>query len=96
LSPIEAHEVQPMKTLRTLSLGMLLAVAASPALAADEPTVPTITVTAKRHEPTVERVAPQAPVEATVVLPTDMPEDDIDFHLQPIVARHEPADHRAL
>jgi hypothetical protein len=83
-----------MKTVGKLAIAVLLAATASSAMAADESTVPTITVTAKRQAPAVERVPPQqAAVEATVVLPTDMPEADIDFHLQPIGARHAPALH---
>jgi hypothetical protein len=90
------HEVEVMKTLRTVAVGMLLAVAASVAAAADESTVLTITVTAKRHTPAVERVPPQAAaVEAKVVLPTDMPEADIDFHLQPIDAHRTSTVHQA-
>ncbi len=77
-----------MNTLRTLTVGMLLAAAATVATAADETGVPTITVTAKRHAtgPTVEHVPPQAGVAITVIMPTDMPEAEIDFHLSPIGA----------
>jgi len=77
-----------MNTLRTLTLGMLLAATATVATAADEAGVETITVTAKRHAtgPVVEHVPPQADVAITVVMPTDMPEAEIDFHLSPIGA----------
>jgi hypothetical protein len=77
-----------MNTLRMLTVGMLLAATATVATAADEAGVPTITVTAKRHTtgPTVEHVPPQAHVAITVIMPTDMPEAEIDFHLSPIGA----------
>ena len=72
-----------MKTLRMLTIGLLLAAAASAGTAAEELSVTTITVTAKRHAPVVDRVPPKSAVDATVVMPTDMPEDDIDFHVSP-------------
>ena len=78
-----------MKTLRVLTVGMLFAATAAAGLAlADEPSLPTITVTAKRHEaaPPAERVAPRADVTIPVILPTDMPEAEIDYHLPPIAA----------
>ena len=81
-----------MKILQTLSVSLLLAAAGTAANAADEANVPTITFAAKRtHAPAVERVAPKAAVEATVVMPLDMPEADIDFHLPPIKATVERA-----
>ena len=78
-----------MNTLRTLTVGMLFAAAtAAGATAAEVQMIDTITVTAKRHAtvPATERVAPQADVAITVILPTDMPEAEIDFHLSPIGA----------
>ncbi len=80
-----------MKTLRVLTIGMLLAAAASAGTAAEEPSVTTITVMAKRHAPVVDRVPPKWAVDATVVMPTDMPEDDIDFHVSPFEPELEPA-----
>ena len=73
-----------MKTLRMLTIGLMLAAAASVGTAAEEQNVPTITVMAKRHAPVVERVPPKSIVEATIVMPTDMPEADIDFHVSPV------------
>jgi hypothetical protein len=73
-----------MKTLRMLTAGMLLAAAATAATAAEEATIPTITLTAKRMHAlalAVERVPPQTPIVVTVLLPTDMPEAQIDTHL---------------
>jgi hypothetical protein len=78
-----------MNTLRILTAGMLFAAAtAAGAIAAEEQIIDTITVTAKRHAtgPTVEHVPPQAGVAITVIMPTDMPEAEIDFHLSPIGA----------
>jgi hypothetical protein len=78
-----------MNTLRILTAGMLLAAATvAGASAADEQIIDTITVTAKRHTsgPTADRVAPQADVAITLIMPTDMPEAEIDFHLSPIGA----------
>ena len=70
-----------MRTLQVLSIGMLFAAAVGTAIAAEEPSVTTITVTGKRHELAVERLPPKAVVEAAVVMPIDMPEADIDFQL---------------
>jgi hypothetical protein len=64
-----------------LSLGMVVVAAAGAALAAEAPNVTTVTVTAKRHEVAVERVAPKAPVDATLNVPIDMPEAAIEFNL---------------
>ena len=78
-----------MNTLRMLTVGMLFAAAtATAATAAEEQSIDTITVTAKRHAtvPVTERVAPQADIAITVILPTDMPEAEIDYHLSPIGA----------
>ena len=81
-----------MKTLRMLAVGIVIA-AAGAVGAADETTVPTITVTAKRHAtwPAVEHVPPRAEVPITVIMPTDMPEAEIDSHLLPIGAPPAPA-----
>jgi hypothetical protein len=87
-----------MKTLRMLTVGMLLAATAAAASAADgDSTVPTITVTAKRHAnaAAAELVPPQADVDITVLLPTDMPEAEIDYHLSPIDAPPAPTVERA-
>jgi hypothetical protein len=87
LATIEITRVLPMKTLSVLTVGVMLAIGAATATAADDPNVLTITVTVKRpHAPTVERVAPRTPVETAIVLPTDMPEAEIDYHLAPIAA----------
>jgi hypothetical protein len=76
-----------MKTLQTLTVGILFAVGATAATAADEPSIPTIAVTPQRpHAPDVERIPPRTPVEIAVTLPTDMPEAEIDYHLTPIGA----------
>ncbi len=78
-----------MNTLRIFTLGMLFAAAtAGGATAAEEQTIDTITVTAKRHTtvPATDRVAPESNVAITVIMPTDMPEAEIDFHLSPIGA----------
>jgi len=73
-----------MKTLRMFTVAMLFAVAAAAATAAEDQSIATITVTAKRpHAPAVERVPPRTPVEI-VPMPTDMPEAEIDYHLAPI------------
>ena len=73
-----------MKTLQMFTLATLFAAAATASAAAEDQNIPTITVTAKRHVPAVERVAPRTPVEIVVTLPTDMPEAQIDYHLAPI------------
>jgi hypothetical protein len=82
-----------MKTLRMLTVGMLFGATAVAATAAEEPSVPTITVTAKRHAtvPATERVAPRDDVQITFVMPTDMPEAEIDSHLTPIGAPPAPS-----
>jgi hypothetical protein len=82
-----------MKTLQMFAVGLLFGTTAIAASAAEEPSVPTITITAKRHAsvPALELVPPQANVEFTVVLPTDMPEAHIDYHLSPISAPPAPA-----
>lgn len=71
-----------MKSLRTLTVGALLAAAAVATTVAEE-RIETITVTAKplRSSVLVEKVPP-APVERVAVpMPTDMPEADIDYHM---------------
>ncbi|HUQ50957.1 MAG TPA: hypothetical protein VM692_01970 [Gammaproteobacteria bacterium] len=82
-----------MKTLRTFTIGCLLAAAAGVGTAAEEPSILTITVAAKHaHAPTIERVTPDATVEKTpFVMPTDMPEADIHYQLAPIGAAHAPS-----
>ena len=81
-----------MNTLRMLTVGMLFpAATAAAATAAEEQIIDTITVTAKRHVPAAERVPPRADFEITMVLPTDMPEAEIDYHLSPIGAPPAPA-----
>ena len=71
-----------MKTLQTLLVGIL--VAAATTAAAAEPSVATITITAKRphaNVTTAARVPPQSTVEIVSPLPTDMPEAEIDYHM---------------
>ncbi len=79
-----------MKTLRMFTIGMLLAAAAGTGIAAEEPSIFSITVAAKHaHAPAVERVTPDTSIEkATFVMPTDMPEAEI--HLAPIGAAEAP------
>ena len=86
-----------MKTLRMLAVGMVFAAAAATGAIAAEETIETITVTAKRHTTvwTTERVAPQADVAITVILPTDMPEAEIDYHVSPVGAPPAPTLERA-
>jgi hypothetical protein len=89
-----------MNTLRMLTAGMLLAGAAATAMAAEEPSVPTaiptVMVTAKRHltVPTAGQ-PPREAVQISVVLPTDMPEAEIDYHLTPVTPPPAPAVERA-
>jgi hypothetical protein len=83
-----------MNKLRLLTAGMLLAASAALATAAEEQSVPTVTVTAKRHGPTApafEGLPPRADVQISVVMPTDMPEVEIDYHLSPVGAPPAPA-----
>ena len=86
-----------MKTLRMLTVGMVFAAATATGAIAAEETIETITVTAKRHMTVQasERVAPQADVAITVILPTDMPEAEIDYHVSPIGATPAPTLERA-
>ena len=82
-----------MNTLRMLTVGMFFAAATTAgATAAEEQLIDTITVTAKRHTtgPTVAHVPPQSDVAITVIMPTDMPEAEIDFHLSPVGAPPAP------
>ncbi|HEX7236692.1 MAG TPA: hypothetical protein VF405_07000 [Gammaproteobacteria bacterium] len=74
-----------MNTLRMVTAGLLLAATAAAANAAEDQTIPTVTVTAKRHVSAPATEAPRADVEITVIMPTDMPEAEIDYHL-PLVA----------
>jgi hypothetical protein len=82
-----------MKTLRMLTAGVLMAVAAAAAIAAEEASVPTVTVTAKRHatQPATEGLPPRAAIQIPQLLPTDMPEAEIDYHLLPVGAPPAPA-----
>jgi hypothetical protein len=78
-----------MRTLQTLLVGLLIAAATTAAAAAEEPTLATITVTAKPPHasvPTAERVPPKSTVEIVAPLPTDMPEAELDYHPAPIVS----------
>ena len=86
-----------MKTLRMLAVGMVFAVATATGAIAAEETIETITVTAKRHTTVwnTERVAPQADVAITVILPTDMPEAEIDYYVSPVGAPPAPTLERA-
>ncbi|HXS80334.1 MAG TPA: hypothetical protein VN818_08610 [Gammaproteobacteria bacterium] len=81
-----------MNTLRMLTAGMLLAATAAVAIAAEEPSVPTVTVTAKRHVtvPADVGLPPRAAVQISMVLPTDMPEAEIDYHLSLVGAPPAP------
>ena len=87
-----------MNTLRMLTAGMLLAASATVAMAAGDPSVPTavttVMVTAKRHV-TVPAEPPKAAVQIPVILPTDMPEAEIDYHLTPVTPPPAPAVERA-
>jgi hypothetical protein len=85
-----------MNTLRILTAGMLLAAAAATAMAAEEPSIDTVTVIAKRHVTVPAAVeAPRDAVQVSVILPTDMPEAEIDFHLTPVTPPPAPAVARA-
>ena len=82
-----------MNTLRMLTAGMVLAATAAMAIAAEEQNVPTVTVIAKRHAtvPVSHGLPPRADLQISVVLPTDMPETEIDYHLSPVGAPPAPA-----
>lgn len=84
-----------MNTLRILTAGMLLAAAAATAVAAEEPSIDTVTVTAKRHVTLPAAEAPREAIQISVVMPTDMPEAEIDFHLTPVTPPPAPAVARA-
>ena len=79
-----------MNKLRLMTAGMLLAATAALATAAEEPSVPTVTVTAKRHVLTTPALPPRAEIQIPVVMPTDMPEAEIDYHLSPVGAPPAP------
>ena len=87
-----------MNTLRMLTTGMLLAATAAVAMAAEEPSVTTavttVMVTAKRHV-TVPAEPPREAVQLPFVMPTDMPEAEIDYHLTPVTSPPAPAVERA-
>jgi hypothetical protein len=88
LSPIGDPKGDAMRTLQTVLVGILIAAATTAAAATEEPTVATITITAKPPHasvPTAERVAPKSTVEIVVPLPTDMPEAELDYHVAPLV-----------
>lgn len=84
-----------MNTLRRLIVGMLFAAATS-AATAEEPSIETITVTAKRHTAPGHRTRTATHGHRDRgFLPTDMPEAEIDYHLTPIGAPPAPAVERA-
>lgn len=87
-----------MKTLRVLTVSMLVAATASWAGASEDSSIPTITVTAKRYPTglTVEHVPPQSAIEIAAFLTGDMPEAEIDRRLTPIGAAPAPTDERAI
>ena len=75
-----------MKTLRVMTVSMLVAATAAWASAGEESSVPTFTVTAKRI-PTalaVEHVPPQSAIEIAALVTGNMPEAEIDYRLPPI------------
>lgn len=86
-----------MKTLRMLIVGMVFAATAAWASAGEESSVPTFTVTAKRHATAlaVEHVPPSSTIEIAVFLPADMPEASIDYRLSPLGAPPAPIVERA-
>jgi hypothetical protein len=92
---METNRGAAMNTLRILTAGMLLAAAAATAIAAEEPSVDTVVVTAKRLVSVPAAEAPRDAVQVSVVLPTDMPEAEIDFHLTPVTPPPAPAVARA-
>jgi hypothetical protein len=83
-----------MNTLRMLTAGILVAATAAVAMAGEEPTVTTVMVTAKRHV-TVPAQPPKEAVQMPVIMPTDMPEAEIDYHLTPVTPPPAPAVERA-
>ena len=92
---METNRGAAMNALRILTAGMLLAAAAATAVAAEEPSIDTVTVTAKRHVTVPAAEAPREAVQISVVMPTDMPEAEIDFHLTPVTPPPAPAVARA-
>jgi hypothetical protein len=80
-----------MNKVRLLTAGMLLAATAALATAAEEQSVPTVIVTAKRHAPAPAGLPPRSDVQISVVMPTDMPEAEIEYHLSPVGAPPAPA-----
>jgi hypothetical protein len=93
---METNRGAAMNTLRMLTAGMLWAAAAATAMAAEEPSLDTVPVTAKRHG-TVPAAAeaPREAVQIPLVLLSDMPEAEIDFHLTPVTPPPVPAVARA-
>jgi hypothetical protein len=76
-----------MRTLQTLLVGFLVAASAGAVGAAEQSSVTTITITAKRPHagPTTDaRVPPESRIEIVAPMPTDMPEAEIDYHMAPI------------
>jgi hypothetical protein len=75
-----------MKTLRVMTVSMLVAATAAWASAGEESSVPTFTVTAKRNPTvlTVEHVPPQSAIEIAALVTGTMPEAEIDYRLPPI------------
>lgn len=82
-----------MKTLRMLTVGMLLAATATWASAGEESSVPTFTVTAKRQATAlaVEHVPPSSAIEIAALVSLDMPEAEIDYRLSSFGAPPAPA-----
>lgn len=84
-----------MNTLRIIVVGVLFAAATAAVGAAEEPSV--LTITSKPPHataPTVERVPPRGAVDIAVLLPTDMPEAEIDHHLPLLDTPRAPAAER--
>ncbi len=85
-----------MKTLRVLTVSMVIAATAAWANASEEASVPTFTVTAKRHSAAlaVEHVAPQSAIEIAELLTGDMPEAQIDYRVAPVGVSPAPTHER--
>jgi hypothetical protein len=85
-----------MNVLRNLTVGALLA-AAAVATATAEERIEIITVTANPRTslPVVEKVAPVPTANVVAPMPTDMPEAEIDYHMQLIGESPAPAAERA-
>ena len=78
-----------MRTLRNLIVGTLLAAAAVATVAAEEARIETFIVTAKpagSSLPAVEKVSPPTAVDFASPMPTDMPEAEVDYHMQRLSA----------